>query len=376
MGEPPVNHKTSRMSTVAVALLAAAAVGLVPATSALADTSINGPVNLGRAEPFGVLAASTVTNTGGSVITGDVGLSPGTSITGFPPGTVLGTQYQTDTVAAGAQADLTNAYNVAASLTPKTSGLADLVGLTLTPGVYSGQALSLSGDVTLDGTAQSVWVFQASSTLITASSSRILLINGASACNVFWQVGSSATLGSASQFAGTIMASESVTANNEATVAGRLLASNGAVTLDDNDITRPVGCADASTTVVTTSPTITSAAPTSAISGTPYSYTITSSGTPTATYAVTSGALPTGLTLNATTGTISGTPTTPGTYTFTVTAANGTAPDASAQYSIVVAAVLAATGADALPILAVAGTLLGLGLIFLVVRTITRRRSH
>jgi hypothetical protein len=335
-----------RRGAAAIALVVGIGLAALPAASASADVTIDGPINLGTATAFGVLGASTVTNTGPSNITGDLGLSPGTSITGFPPGIVLGTIEPTTAVATQAQADLTTAYNVAASLTPTTTGLSDLVGLSLTPGVYSGPTLSLSGDLTLAGTAQSVWVFQTDSTLVTASASRILLTGGATACNVFWKVSSSATLGTASQFVGTVMANQSITANTSATVQGRLLADNGAVTLDSNVITRPVGCADASTTVVLASPTITSGAPTAtAAVGTPYTSTITASGTPTASFRVSAGSLPTGLTLDATTGLISGTPTTAGSYTFTVTASNGVAPDTSAAYTVTVAAAAAVPGA-------------------------------
>jgi len=359
---------------------------LVPAGAATADTTIDGPVDLGTATPYGVLGASTVTNTGTSVIGGDLGLSPGTSITGFPPGVVLGTVHPTDPVAAQAQSDLTTAYNVAASLTPSTTGLSDLVGLSLIPGVYSGSTLSLSGDLTLAGTATSVWVFQAASTLVTGSASRIILTGGATACNVFWQVGSSATLGTASEFAGTIMANQSITATTSATVTGRLLADNGAVTLDSNVITAPTGCAPAGT--VSTSPTFTSSAPTATgVVGTPYTSGVTTTASPTATYTVT-GSLPAGLTLNPTTGAITGTPTTPGTFTFTVVASNGVTPDASATYSIVVAAAavvppggggggaatvtraaeLANTGADAASLAALGALLLGVGTVLVAAR--------
>jgi hypothetical protein len=340
----------TRRGTAALALVVGMGLAALPAAGASADVVIDGPINLGTATSFGVLGASTVTNTGPSNITGDLGLSPGTSITGFPPGVVLGTVEPTTAVAAQAQTDLTTAYNVAASLTPTTSGLSDLVGLSLTPGVYSGQTLSLSGDLTLAGTAESVWVFQAASTLITSSASRILLTGGASSCNVFWQVGSSATLGTGSQFVGTIMANQSITATTSATIQGRLLADNAAVTLDSNVITRPTGCEDASTTVVLASPTITSGAPTAtAAVGTPYTSTITASGTPTASFRVSAGSLPTGLALDATTGVISGTPTTAGSYTFTVTASNGVAPDMAASYTVAVAAAAALPGAPTPP---------------------------
>jgi hypothetical protein len=323
----------TRRGAAALALVVGVGLAALPAASASADVTINGPIDLGTATPFGVLGASTVTNTGPSNITGDLGLSPGTSITGFPPGIVLGTVEATTAVATQAQADLTTAYNVAASLTPTTTGLSDLVGLSLTPGVYSGPTLSLSGDLTLAGTAQSVWVFQTDSTLVTASASRILLTGGATACNVFWKVSSSATLGTASQFVGTVMANQSITANTSATVQGRLLADNGAVTLDSNVI-----------------PTITSGAPTAtAAVGTPYTSTITASGTPAASFRVSAGSLPTGLTLDATTGLISGTPTSAGSYTFTVTASNGVAPDTSAAYTVTVAAAAAVPGAPTAP---------------------------
>jgi hypothetical protein len=377
----------TRRGTTAVALSLGLGLAVLPALAASAATTIDGPVNLGTATSFGVLGASTVTNTGPSTITGDLGVSPGTSITGFPPGLVLGSTNPTNALAVQAQSDLTTAYNVAASLSPTSSGFTELAGLSLTPGVYSGEALSLTGDLTLAGTAESVWVFQASSTLVTGSASRILLTGGASSCNVFWQVSSSATLGTASEFVGTIMANQSITATTAATVEGRLLASVGAVTLDSNVITQPAGCDDATDTVVTTSPSITSAAPTAtAVAGTPYSSTVTASGSPVVTYTVTSGALPTGLTLNPTTGEITGTPTTPGTYVFTVTASNGALPDAAVEYTITVApptapgvppvvtvaAVganapeLAATGTELLPMVALSGALLALGVALLV----------
>lgn len=163
------------------------------------------PVNLGTAGSYSVLAATTVTNTGPTTLQGDLGLSPGTAITGFPPGTTAGTIHAADAVALQAQSDLTNAYNNAAGqpLTASVSG--DLVGQTLVEGVYkSTSSLALSGQLTLDGQGNpaSVFVFQVASTLITASASSIIFTNGAQACNVFWQVGSSATLGTASSFKG------------------------------------------------------------------------------------------------------------------------------------------------------------------------------
>ncbi|WP_431031191.1 ice-binding family protein [Plantibacter sp. RU18] len=324
--------------------------------SAQGATTIDGPIGLGTAAPFGVLAGSTVTNTNLTTITGDVGLSPGSSVTGFPPGIIVGTTSVSDGVAVQAKNDLTTAYTTAASLTPGTTGLTELAGLTLTPGVYSGGALLLSGDLTLAGTAESVWVFQAASTLTLAPGARVLLEDGASACNIFWQIGTSATLDAGAAFSGTIMADQSITAVTGATVEGRLLAKNAAVTLDNNTITTPTGC-DAEGGTVTTSPTITSEAPPAATVGAAYSHTVTATGTPTIGYMVTAGSLPPGLVLDETTGAISGTPTIAGTYTFTVTADNGTAPTASADYSLIVSVPVSttaggaseATGAPTLP---------------------------
>lgn len=262
----------SSAARISVVSLVAVVLALSPAVAAYADVAIDGPIDLGTAAPYSVLAASTATNTGLSVLNGDIGLSPGTSITGFPPGIVNGTVHQTDAQAALAQADLTTAYNVAASLTPNTTGLGDLTGLSLTPGVYAGGALAVTGALTLAGTAESVWIFQAASTLTVGSGAIITVTGGASACNVFWQIGSSATIGTAAQFVGTVMADASITANTSATITGRLLARTGAVTLDTNTITAPTGCATAPGTV-TTSPAITSPPPPGGQTGADYTHT-------------------------------------------------------------------------------------------------------
>jgi hypothetical protein len=211
-------------------------------TAALATTAHAAPVGLGTAESFAVLGGSTVTNTGPSVISGDLGVSPGTAVTGFPPGAVIaGSIHANDAVAAQAQLALTTAYNDAAGRSSTSTVSSDLAGRTLTAGVYtSATSLGLSGDLTLDGQGDpnAVFVFQAGSTLTTASGSRVLLRGAAQACNVFWQVGSSATIGSATRFTGNILALTSISLTTGATLDGRALARNGAVTLDTNTITR------------------------------------------------------------------------------------------------------------------------------------------
>jgi hypothetical protein len=226
------------------------------------------PVPLGTTTTFAVLAASTVTNTGSSVINGGIGLSPGTSITGFPPGTDNGATHATDAVAGQAQTDLTTAYNNAMSQGPTSPIVADLGGQTLLPGVYnSASSLGLTGTVTLDGGGDpnAVFVFQATnSTLTTASASNVSLINGAQACNVFWQVGSSATLGTGSSFEGTVLAMQSITVNTGATIFGRVLARNGAVTLDSDTITTPACTTPSATATTATTATPASSTPTTA----------------------------------------------------------------------------------------------------------------
>lgn len=216
------------------AILFALSLGVAQAAAAQA-------VQLGTAGTFAVLGGSTVTNTGPSVITGDLGLSPGTSVTGFPPGTVNGNTQVNNAVAAQAQNDLVTAYNDAAGR-PSTGAIAaDLAGRTLAPGVYrSGSSIGLSGDLTLDaqGNPDAVFIFQAGSSLTTGSGSRVLLIGGAQACNVFWQVGSSATLGTNSTLVGDVLALTSISVTTGSNVTGSVLARNGAVTLDTNRVTR------------------------------------------------------------------------------------------------------------------------------------------
>jgi len=198
------------------------------------------PVNLGTAANFAILAGSTITNTGSSTITGDIGLSPGTAVTGFPPGVLNGTFHLADPVAATAKLDLTAAYNDAAGRTGVLTVPTELGGTTLPPGVYNSAAgtFGITGTVTLDarGNPDAVFIFQAASTLITASNSSVALTNGAQAKNVFWQVGSSATLGTGTAFKGTILAQASITVTTGASIEGRALTQTAAVTMDTNTV--------------------------------------------------------------------------------------------------------------------------------------------
>ncbi len=199
---------------------------------------------LGTAADFGVLGSSTVTNTGSSVIVGDVGVSPGSAVVGFPPGIVVppGAIHAADAVAGQARVDATTAYNTLQGL-PAQFNLTgqNLGGLFLGPAVYAfATSAQLTGVLTLNGQGNSAaqFVFQIGSTLTTASNSAVLLINGANGNNVYWAVGSSATLGTNSVFVGNILAQTSITLNTGASLTcGRALALNGAVTLDSNTIT-------------------------------------------------------------------------------------------------------------------------------------------
>ena len=198
---------------------------------------------LGNAASYAVLGGSTVTNTGPSVINGDLGVSPGTAVTGFPPGVVNGT-IRTDGAAAPGQTDLTTAYNDAAGRGPATTVASELGGQTLVAGVYTSESgtFTITGTLTLDGqnNPNAVFIFQVGSTLITASGSQVVLINRAQPCGLFWQVGSSATLGTNTSFQGNLLALSSITVTTGASINGRALARNGAVTLDTNSVTVPV----------------------------------------------------------------------------------------------------------------------------------------
>ena len=196
--------------------------------------------SLGSAQSFAVLGASTVTSTGLSTITGDLGVSPGTAVTGFPPGTMTGTRHAGDTVALQAQSDVTKAYNACAgaACTLALTGQ-DLGGRTLTPGVYCFAASApLNGVLTLDalGDPKAVFIFQIGSTLLPAINSSVKLINGAQDANVFWQVGSSATLAAGVDFKGNIIALASITLSKGTKVSGRALARTAAVTMDTSSV--------------------------------------------------------------------------------------------------------------------------------------------
>jgi hypothetical protein len=203
-------------------------------------------VPLNSAANFLVLAGSTVTNTGPTILTGgNLGLSPGSAVTGFPPGALTppAVMFVADPTSAQAKLDLTAAYNYAAGVQGAAVLPGDMSGLTFTPGVYkTSSTVELSaGNVTLDaqGNQDAVFIFQVGSTLTTLGSTQVILAGNAQAKNVFWQVGSSATLGTNSAFSGTILSLQSITLDTGASLHGRALARNGAVTLDSNAVTAP-----------------------------------------------------------------------------------------------------------------------------------------
>jgi len=197
---------------------------------------------LTSARQYVVLGASAVTNTGGTAITGNLGVSsPGISPTGFPPGKITGRTHSGDLSSARAQADLTPAYN---SLEAKTCNISltgqDLGGRTLKQGVYCfTSSAQLTGKLTLSGNANSVFIFKIASSLNTASNSSVVMTGGSRARNVYWQVGSSATLGTGTAFKGNIVALTSISLGTGASLSGRALARNGAVTMDGNAISMP-----------------------------------------------------------------------------------------------------------------------------------------
>ena len=226
--------KNSRAFVAIVSIAFVLAIGAMAGHTA---NAANPPVGLGTAATYSVLAGTpSITNTGNTTIDRDVGIHPADSITGFPPGIIGGTVHAGDAVALQAKSDLTVAYlDAQGRSAPLGNRFATLSGRTLVGGVYNanGATLDLTGTLTLNGQndPNSVWIFQATSDLVTASTSSVVFINGGSPCNVFWQVTSSATLGSGSHFVGTILALDSITLANGVTVNGRALARNGLVSL-------------------------------------------------------------------------------------------------------------------------------------------------
>jgi hypothetical protein len=307
----------------------------------LVPTPASAQISLGTAQNFGVLAGSTATNTGATTVNGNVGVSPGSAVTGFPPGVIIGGAiHSNDAVAMQAQNDLTTAFNnIAATpcnvdLTGQVLGQPPLT--TLTPGVYCfTTSAQLTGALTLDaqGNPNALFLFKIGSTLTTASASSVTVINngGGNSCNkVFWQVGSSATLGTGTSFTGDILALSSITFTTGANSNGRALARNGAVTLDGNNVNT---CGVSVCPIITVNPPTLS----NGTVGTPYSDMFTASPAGTYVFSVSSGALPTGLILNGVSGAITGTPTTAGTFTFTITATDTNGCFGSRLYSITIA---------------------------------------
>lgn len=231
--------KTMRITSLTLIMLM-----IILTAAPMASVAAQATVDLGTTASYAVLAGSTITNTGTTIIKGsaggDVGLYPGTAFTGITSTTIDGSVHLSDSEAIQAKDDLVTAYDDAAGRTPVTRIATELGGMTLTPGVYDSAdgTFQITGTLTLDaqGDPEGVFVFKTASTLITATSSNIILTDGARYCRTFWQVGSSATLGTNSHFVGHIFALTSITANTGASVQGQLLARNGAVTLDGNTI--------------------------------------------------------------------------------------------------------------------------------------------
>ncbi|HUP84554.1 MAG TPA: ice-binding family protein [Acidimicrobiales bacterium] len=265
---------SSRLAASAAALAGVLFV-LLPGSAGAATA-----IDLGTARSFAVLAGSGITNTGDTRITGDVGSFPTESMTGFDTVTLIGVNHGGDAVTQDAKNALTTAYNQAFSSSPATSVATELGGRTLTPGVYHSDTLGITGMLTLDlqGDPNAVFVFQANSTLITASASSVVVLGGTSACNVFWQVGSSATFGADSELVGNVLADTSISVGDGATFQGRLLARGGAVTLQHNTITATTcaAAAPASTAGGSTLTTLTPAADGSAADAAAVSVPVTS----------------------------------------------------------------------------------------------------
>lgn len=307
----------------ALGLGASAFLGAAPVSAA------QGPVELGTAGSFAILAGSGITNTGSTTIAGDLGTFPTLSQTGLGSITLTGTNHVGDAVTRGAKDDLVTAYNDAAGRSPVTNVPVELGGSNLKAGVYTSPTLGLTGTLTLDaeGISDAMFIFKAGSTLIAESNSRVLLVNGANPCNVVWQVGSSATFKTGTRFVGDVLAMTSITAQTAATFQGRLLARGGAVTLDTNTISKGI-CAtgdggDTTSTTLGTTSTTTDTTPTTTVT------TPTTTGTTpttTGTTPTTIGSTPT--TTGTTPTTIGTTPTTTGT---TPTTTGTTVPSGAAD---------------------------------------------
>ncbi|WP_210821218.1 ice-binding family protein [Micromonospora sp. D93] len=237
------SRKVTGMARVATALTLVAATTVLAVLAGPRNASAaEPPVPLGTAADFAVLGGMSVTNTGLSVINGDIGVSPGTTVTGFPPGQLNGVVHANDALAIQGMSDLTTAYNDAASRTTTAVVSDQLGGTTKTTGVYESAegTFTITGDLTLDaeGDPNAVFIFKTDSTVITGMSSMVNLINGAQSCNVFWQVGSSATLGANSTLRGNLLALTSVTVGAALEVDGRAMVINDTVSIDTSTITR------------------------------------------------------------------------------------------------------------------------------------------
>ncbi len=256
LGAVTVTPAAASVATGSAAGVAPAAAGAVAPAPAAASAAT--PVPLGTAANFVVLGRDVVKNTGPTLVAGDLGTWLGATLSGFPPGTVTGAVHQADATAQQAQTDLAAAYADAAGRPVDATVPSELGETTVTPGVYDSAAgtFQLTGTLTLDaqGDPDAVFIFRAASTLVTAPAGTVALVNGARAANVFWQVGTSATLGTGSAFSGNVLALSAITATAGATVVGRLL-SSGAITLDTNTVVRPFArlCGTATTTTTLTS---------------------------------------------------------------------------------------------------------------------------
>ncbi len=308
-------HKHVPLVLVVALMLIIVSQGLINLPIAKAATT----APLGTAANFTVLGGSTVTNTGPTAIrNGNLGISPGNTVTGFPPGKVFApaTIQAGNAVSLQAQNDVTTAYNNLAGQPCNTDLTSrNLGGLTLKPGVYCfSSSAQLTGRLTLDsgGVANPVFIFQIGSTLTTSTDASISLNNGVIPCNIFWQLGSSATFGTRTSFVGNVLAQVSITLTTEASLWGRALARNGAVTLDSNRIT--LGYCDSPTVIPTPAPTATPT-PTQTLAPTPSPSTAVSTETP----------APTATVVEA---------------TETPTAADTTTPNVSSTPTVVVAGVI------------------------------------